>query len=57
MTLLIIGLVLFIGSHVFTTLRETREGAIAKLGAGGYKGLYSLVALAGVALIVIGFGQ
>ena len=57
MTLLIIGLIIFIGSHVFTTLRPQREGAIAALGAGPYKGLYSLVALAGFALIVIGFGQ
>jgi len=54
MTLLILGLVLFLGAHTFTTLRQP---AIARLGEGPYKGLYSLVSAAGIVLIVIGFGR
>ena len=57
MTLLILGLVLFLGAHTFTTLRQLRQPAIARLGEGPYKGLYSLVSAAGIVLIVIGFGR
>jgi uncharacterized membrane protein len=39
MTLLILGLVLFLGAHTFTTLRQLRQPAIARLGEGPYKGL------------------
>ena len=53
--ILIAGLVLFLGIHVLTTLRATRASVIARLGDGGYKILYSLVALAGIALIAWGF--
>lgn len=57
MSLLIAGLVLFLGVHTLTTLRETRATAIGKLGEGPYKGLYSLVSAAGLVLIVWGFGR
>ena len=56
MVLLILGLALFIGGHLVTTTREFRASLIARLGEGGYKGLYSVIALAGIALIAIGFG-
>ena len=54
--ILIIGLVLFLGIHTLTTLRAARAAAIARLGEGGYKILYLVVSLAGIALIVWGFG-
>lgn len=57
MTLLVLGLIVFLGTHVFTMARGMRAGVIAKIGEGPYKGLYSLAALAGLVLIVIGFGQ
>lgn len=57
MSVLILGLVLFLGIHSFTTLRATRAAVIGRLGEGGYKGLYSLVAAAGLILIVVGFGR
>ena len=57
MSLLILGLVLFLGIHVFTTLRGARAGAIGWLGEGPYKGLYSLVAAVGLVLIVWGFSR
>lgn len=54
--IMIAGLVLFIGAHVLTTLRGARAAAIARLGEGGYKIVYSLVSFAGIALIAWGFG-
>ncbi|MDF2117165.1 NnrU family protein [Roseiarcaceae bacterium H3SJ34-1] len=56
MAILIAGLVIFLGVHTLTTLRETRAGLISRLGEGPYKGLYSLVAAVGLGLIVWGFG-
>ena len=57
MSVLILGLVLFLGIHTLTTLRAARAAAIGRLGEGGYKGLYSLVAATGLILIFIGFGS
>lgn len=57
MKLLIAGLVLFLGAHLFTTFRASRAAAIGRLGEGAYKGLYSLVSGAGLVLIVWGFGS
>ncbi len=57
MSLLIVGLVLFLGVHTLTTLREPRARLIARLGEARYKGLYSLVAAAGLVLIVWGYGR
>nr|WP_249160627.1 NnrU family protein [Bradyrhizobium manausense] len=54
---MILGLVLFFAAHVFTTKRDARAQAIARLGEGTYKILYSVVSLAGLALIVWGFGH
>ena len=55
MTTLLAGLVLFFSAHFFTLFREQSEQLIARLGALPYRGLYSLVSLAGFALIVRGF--
>jgi uncharacterized membrane protein len=57
MSLLVLGLVLFLGIHIFTTLRAPRAALIGRLGEGPYKGLYSLVAAAGLVLIVWGFSR
>ncbi|MDP2410720.1 MAG: NnrU family protein [Pseudolabrys sp.] len=56
LSILILGLVLFLGAHLFVTFREPRSSAIAQLG-NGYRVLFSLVALAGLVLITYGFGQ
>ena len=55
MTLLVLGLILFIGIHAVTILRTQRAALIGRLGEGGYKGLYSLVSFAGLILIVWGY--
>src|SRR5439155_26465655 len=54
---IIMGLALFFAAHVFTTKREARAQAIARLGEGTYKILYSLASLAGLALIIWGFAH
>ncbi len=57
MTVLVLGLVIFLGMHGFTMLRGQRAGLIARFGEGGYKGLYTLVSLVGLGLIVWGYGS
>ena len=57
MALLILGLIVFLGTHVFTMARGPRARLIERIGEGPYKGLYSLVTLAGLILIVVGYGQ
>jgi uncharacterized membrane protein len=57
MLILILGLVIFLGTHVFSMRREARAAAIARLGEGPYKGLYSLLSLLGLVLVVWGFGR
>ncbi len=54
--ILILGLALFIGAHVFVTLRPRREALIKQIGEGAYKALFALVAIAGVVLIAWGYG-
>ena len=57
MTLLIVGLLLFLGVHSVRIVAEDfRSRQIARLGTNGWKGLYTLASLAGFALIVWGFG-
>jgi uncharacterized membrane protein len=55
--IMILGLALFIGAHVFITMRERRAVAIARLGEGPYKGLLALASLVGVILIGYGFAS
>jgi len=56
-TLLVLGLILFLGTHSFSMARSSRAASIATLGEGAYKGLYSVLSLAGLVLISIGYGQ
>lgn len=57
MTLMLAGLVVFIGMHAFTAQRGARAALIARIGEGPYKGLYSLVSLAGLLMIAYGYGM
>jgi uncharacterized membrane protein len=57
LVIMIAGLAVFIGGHLFTTCREQRARLVARLGEWPYKGLYSLVALIGVILIGWGFAR
>jgi uncharacterized membrane protein len=57
LAVLILGLAIFLGAHIFVTFRDDRERMIARLGQGGYRALFALNALLGLALIVWGFAQ
>lgn len=57
MLVLILGLLIFLGAHsvrIFADAWRTRQ--IAKLGANGWKGAYSLVSAVGLVLTVWGYG-
>ncbi len=58
MTILIVGLVIFFGAHLFSALRSREPGKDIRerLGYGRYMGLYSLVSILGFGLIIYGFG-
>jgi uncharacterized membrane protein len=53
----ILGLVIFLGAHVFVTRRNERAALVARLGEWPYRGLFSLVSIIGIGLIVYGFAQ
>ena len=53
---LIFGIVVFAGVHLFSMLLPGQRDALrARMGEGPYKGVYSLVSLAGLALMIWGF--
>ena len=51
----IIGLVVFLGTHVFVTMRDHRAAVVARIGEWPYRGLFSLVSIVGIVLIGYGF--
>jgi uncharacterized membrane protein len=56
--MLIAGLALFIGTHLIRVLApEFRADVISRLGPWTWKGLYSVLALAGFLLILAGYGS
>jgi len=58
MEALLAGLLVFLGAHSARIVAAGwRERQIARLGANGWKGLYSLISLAGLVLIVWGYGM
>ncbi len=57
MTLMIAGLVLFLGAHSVRIFAEDwRTARIAQMGPNGWKAAYSVVSLAGFVLICYGYG-
>jgi uncharacterized membrane protein len=54
---LIVGLIVLLGSHVFVTFRQARDDAIARLGRNGYRAVFSVVSIVGLVLVVWGFGE
>lgn len=52
------GLIIFFGIHSISIVSaEWRNNMVEKLGDGAWRGLYSLVAIAGFILMVWGYGQ
>lgn len=58
MTLLVAGLILFFGIHsVAIVAPGARERLAQALGRNGWRGVHSLFSLAGLVLIIVGYGQ
>jgi len=57
MTLLVLGIAIFLGVHLIPALPEIREQLIARLGRNLYRGLFSALAALGFVLIVWGFAS
>ncbi|MGY2047759.1 NnrU family protein [Methylobacterium sp. JK268] len=57
MLVLVLGLVLFLGTHAFTMLRGPRARLIARIGEGPYKMGYSILSLVGIVVTSIGYGR
>lgn len=58
MTLLVTGLVIFLGSHSVRIFADDWRGArLAAMGEGKWKAIYSVVSIVGFVLIVVGYGQ
>jgi len=55
--ILVLGLVVFLGTHVFVSFRGARADVIARVGQHAYRAAFALVSLAGLALIIWGYGQ
>ena len=52
---LVIGLAVFFGIHLLTTVTDLRQGLIARFGIGPYKMAYSVIAFIGLAVIAMGY--
>ena len=57
MTVLVLGLLVFLGVHLVPTSPPARDGLVRKLGEGPYKLAFTIASLLGFVLIVWGFGM
>lgn len=55
MTILIIGLAVFLGVHLLPAMPAVRAALVARWGEQRYKGVFSIASAAGLALIVAGY--
>lgn len=58
MTWLILGLIIFLGAHSVRIFADGwRSRTITRIGENKWKGVYTVISIAGFALIVVGYGQ
>ena len=57
MPMLIAGLVLFLGIHLLPALRGRRAALVQRWGEQRYKGIFTLISFAGLALIIAGYAS
>jgi uncharacterized membrane protein len=55
LALLVLGLILFLGPHVFVTMRAQRDTAVKRIGEWPYKGLFAVVTIVGLFVLAKGF--
>jgi len=53
----ILGLIVFLGAHVFVSMRNERAALISRIGRGPYLGLFTLVSIVGLVLLGFGFAR
>ena len=54
---LILGLAIFLATHVFVSFRGARAGVIERAGLPLYRSVFAIVSLVGLALIIWGYAQ
>jgi uncharacterized membrane protein len=54
---LVLGLILFLGPHVFVTMRSHREAAVKQIGIWPYKAVFVVISLLGLYVTGKGFGM
>jgi len=57
MTYLVLGLVLFLGTHAVPMVPSLRAALVARLGDNGWRGVHTLLSAVGLGLIIWGFGR
>jgi uncharacterized membrane protein len=57
MTLLILGIIVFLGVHLLPTFPDMRDRLISRLGENGYRAMFSTLSMLGFVLIVWGFAR
>jgi uncharacterized membrane protein len=57
MALLILGIIVFLGIHLLPTFPDIRTRLIRRFGPSSYKGLFAIVAIAGIVLLAFGFAK
>jgi len=57
MVVLVLGLLVFFLVHIVPTQPELKRGLVDRLGANGYKAVFSVISLVGIVLIIVGFGK
>jgi uncharacterized membrane protein len=58
MTLLVLGLILFLGVHSVSIVAPGwRDEQVRRRGVGAWKGIYTVISLIGFVLLVVGYGQ
>jgi uncharacterized membrane protein len=55
--ILVVGLAVFLATHVFVSFREARASVIERVGLSLYRTLFAIVSLVGLALIIWGYAQ
>jgi len=55
MMVLIVGLILFLGIHLLPTSPELRDGLKERIGENPYRVLFSLLSIAGLVIIILGY--
>ncbi|SMD03245.1 NnrU family protein [Rhizobium sp. RU36D] len=56
MTILIIGIILFLGTHLLRVfVPGLRDAMVARLGLGGWRGLHSVLSLVTLAILIYGY--